>query len=76
MGSNLFLQSTNIVRDLGREINYITTDNSRWVYREMVQGYVVGVHSFNIVGSYGTGKSSFLWALEQHLNKKHEFFTN
>lgn len=76
MGSNLFLQSTNIVRDLDREINYITTDNSRWVYREMVQNYVVGVHSFNIVGSYGTGKSSFLWALEQHLNGKHDFFSN
>lgn len=76
MGSNLFLQSTNIVRDLGRDINYITTDNSRWVYRELVQGFAVGVHSFNIVGSYGTGKSSFLWALEQHLNKKHEFFPN
>lgn len=76
MGSNLFLQSTNIVRDLDREINYITTDNSRWVYREMVQNYAVGVHSFNIVGSYGTGKSSFLWALEQHLNGKHDFFSN
>lgn len=76
MGSNLFLQSTNIVRDLNREMNYITTDNSRWVYREMVQNYAVGVHSFNIVGSYGTGKSSFLWALEQHLNRKHDFFPN
>lgn len=76
MGSNLFLQSTNIVRDLGREMNYITTDNSRWVYREMVQNYAVGVHSFNIVGSYGTGKSSFLWALERHLNRKHNFFSN
>lgn len=76
MGSNLFLQSTNIVRDLDREINYITTDNSRWVYREMVQNYAVGVHSFNIVGSYSTGKSSFLWALEQHLNGKHDFFSN
>ena len=76
MGSNLFLQSTNIVRDLDREINYITTDNSRWVYREMVQNYAAGVHSFNIVGSYGTGKSSFLWALEQHLNGKHDFFSN
>ena len=57
-------------------MNYITTDNSRWVYREMVQNYAVGVHSFNIVGSYGTGKSSFLWALEQHLNRKHDFFPN
>src|SRR5690554_3067389 len=32
--------------------------------------------SFNLIGNYGTGKSTFLWALEKNLNREEEFFTN
>ena len=33
-----------------------------------------GFHAFSLIGSYGTGKSSFVWALEQTLSGKKHFF--
>jgi hypothetical protein len=66
--------SINIVRDLNKNLEYIPTPNAKQVYTHIAKNYVTGTHSFNIVGSYGTGKSSFLLALEHHLNGEKEYF--
>lgn len=62
-----FSTSTNILRDTSRELNYITTPNAKRVVDQLSADFFTGIHSFNIIGSYGTGKSSFLWAFEQSL---------
>lgn len=69
-----FTTSTNIIRDSGRELNYIPTPNSVRVVNQIVNDFKKGIRSFNIIGSYGTGKSSFLWALQQSLQGKKRFF--
>lgn len=66
--------STNIIRDSNREINYISTPNGVRVANQIVNDFKKGIHSFNIIGSYGTGKSSFIWALQQSLNNKKPIF--
>ncbi len=66
--------SMNIVRDLEKKLEYIPTTNATQVYTQIINNYITGTHSFNIVGSYGTGKSSFLLALEHHLNKEKTYF--
>lgn len=66
--------SINIVRDLNKNLEYIPTPNAKQVYTHIAKNYATGTHSFNIVGSYGTGKSSFLLALEHHLNGEKEYF--
>ena len=66
--------SINIVRDLNKNLEYISTPNAKQVYTHIANNYNTGTHSFNIVGSYGTGKSSFLLALEHHLNGEKEYF--
>lgn len=68
-----FTTSTNIIRDSGRELNYIPTPNSIRVVNQIVNDFKKGIRSFNIIGSYGTGKSSFLWALQQSLQGKKRF---
>lgn len=67
--------SINIVRDLNKDLEYISTPNAKQVYTHIAKNYTTGTHSFNIVGSYGTGKSSFLLALEHHLNGEKEYFS-
>ncbi len=69
-----FTTSTNIERDVVNDIHYITTPNALEVFDRIIQGYKSGYHSFNIIGSYGTGKSSFLWALEKNLVENRTFF--
>ena len=69
-----FSVSTNIIRDKERNIHYIPTPNAKQVYERIVNNFQTGHRAFNIVGSYGTGKSSFLWALEQNLIGKNESF--
>lgn len=66
--------SINIIRDLNTDLEYIPTSNAKQVYVQIANNYTTGTHSFNIVGSYGTGKSSFLLALEHHLNEKKNYF--
>lgn len=68
--------SVNIIRDIEREIAYLPTSNAQLVFDEILNFYIKGTRSFNIVGAYGTGKSSFLWALEKTLNKKNLIFNN
>ena len=69
-----FTISTNIIRDSAREINYIPTPNANRVVNQIANDFKKGIRSFNIIGSYGTGKSSFLWALQQSLQGKKRFF--
>lgn len=66
--------SVNIVRDAKQELSYLPTQNAQRVFGQIVNNYLSGIHCFNIVGAYGTGKSAFLWAFQQTLKKKHEYF--
>jgi len=59
--------SINIEHNSVDELNYIVTPNSINVLGEIVNSFNAGIHSFNIIGSYGTGKSSFILALEKNL---------
>ena len=66
--------STNIIRDLKRDIGYIVTPNALRIVDQIKADFELGLRSFNVIGSYGTGKSSFLWALEQSLTKGKKIF--
>ena len=63
-----FKISTNIERDTNSDLNYIVTKNANEVYDRIIYNHSRGQNSFTIIGSYGTGKSSFLWAFEKHLS--------
>ncbi|MEX1014914.1 MAG: hypothetical protein WDZ80_07200 [Candidatus Paceibacterota bacterium] len=65
--SKNFNPSVNIERDLNKDFDYVVTPNSRQIYNQLVQNVDSGIHSFTIIGSYGTGKSSFLVALRKNL---------
>jgi Cdc6-like AAA superfamily ATPase len=69
-----FSPSINIVRDAEQKLSYLPTQNAQKVFGQLVNNYLSGIHCFNIVGAYGTGKSAFLWAFQQTLNKKQEYF--
>jgi hypothetical protein len=75
MSKNNFVPSINIVRDANRSISYIPTPNAKRVVGQMVDDFRKGLRAFNLVGSYGTGKSSFLVALEQSLSGRKPYFT-
>lgn len=70
-----YTTSANIVRDQARTLSYIVTPNARRVVDQLSSDFKKGIRSFNIIGSYGTGKSSFLWALQQSLLGKKKLFT-
>ena len=69
-----FTTSTNIIRDTERDISYISTPNGRKVFNRLISNFKTGHHAFNLIGSYGTGKSSFLWAFEKNLKGEHYYF--
>ncbi len=62
-----FKISTNIERDNKLDIDYIVTRNTNEVFDKIMFSHSKGQNSFTVIGSYGTGKSSFLWAIEKHL---------
>lgn len=72
--TNNFTTSTNIIRDTDRELKYIPTPNAIRISNQISNDFKQGVRSFNIIGSYGTGKSSFLWAIEQTLKASKSYF--
>ncbi|MDQ1352299.1 MAG: hypothetical protein QG657_2605 [Acidobacteriota bacterium] len=72
---NKFTPSVNIIRDLDKSFNYIHTPNAERVLEQLDNGFSAGIHSFNIIGSFGTGKSSFLLAFEKQLKGEKKFFT-
>ena len=62
-----FNLSANIENGFAKGSHYIVTPNARKAISHIVNGFNSGVHSYTIIGSYGTGKSSFLLALEADL---------
>jgi hypothetical protein len=67
MAAKSYTPSVNIIRDADRELVYYPTPNARQVVHQLADDFKKGIRAFNIVGAYGTGKSSLLWALEQSL---------
>lgn len=59
--------SINIERDTNKQLDYVVTANATRVLSNIVNAYNAGQHSFTLIGSYGTGKSSFILALEDCL---------
>ena len=66
--------SVNIVRDINAEIDYLPTPNGIKTISLISNDFKKGLRSFNIIGSYGTGKSSFLWAFQKSLTNEKSFF--
>lgn len=62
-----FSTSVNIERDSDKSFNYVVTANAKQAIGKIVDSFTAGIHSFCLIGSYGTGKSSFILALEQCL---------
>lgn len=57
--------SVNIIRDKNYTFNYIPTSNAIKAFDTIISDSKSGVKSHVLIGSYGTGKSSFLLALQQ-----------
>jgi len=62
-----FTPSVNILRDAQRDLEYIVTPNAQQIANLVYSDYQKGIHSFTLIGSYGTGKSSFLMAFDTAL---------
>ncbi len=67
--------SVNIVRDNEKSLDYISTPNATSIFKRLLNSYTKeNQRAFSIIGSYGTGKSSFLWALEKNLRHERNYF--
>lgn len=64
-----FSPSINIVRDRNYEFNYISTPNANNTFSAILNDLLTGTKAHVIIGAYGTGKSSFLLAFKQTLEK-------
>ena len=64
-----YIPSVNIEQGLSEDFQYIVTSNSQTVLGNIISNFNDGFHSFTIVGNYGTGKSSFIAALQRDLLK-------
>ena len=62
-----YIPSVNIESGIPKDFQYIVTPNVQSVLGQLINLYQSGNHSFTIIGTYGTGKSSFLMALERDL---------
>lgn len=72
---NKFSPSVNIIRDNNINFNYINTANNSLIFKQILNGFNTGAkRSFSIVGAYGSGKSSFLWAVEKTLTQTKNLF--
>jgi hypothetical protein len=68
--------STNIIRDSNKKLDYIVTPNSKEIFETIFIHNNKSIKSFNLIGNYGTGKSTFLWALERNLKNEELFFSH
>lgn len=59
--------SINIEYGIDKDFHYIVTPNAQAVTGELLSSFHSGMHSFSVIGTYGTGKSSYLMALERDL---------
>lgn len=62
-----YIPSVNIELNSVTDFRYIVTENAKMVAGNIVNSFNSGHHSFSIIGTYGTGKSSFILALEDDL---------
>lgn len=62
-----YIPSVNIESGISKDFQYIVTPNVLCVLGQLISFYQSGNHSFTVIGTYGTGKSSFLMALERDL---------
>ncbi|WP_018128604.1 hypothetical protein [Balneola vulgaris] len=69
-----FSPSINIQRDSDKNFEYVVTPNSIDIYKQIVSNFETAIHSFSIIGSYGTGKSSFLVAFKRNLRGDQNIF--
>lgn len=79
MVKKIFTLSANIENGIIEGQKYIVTPNVQKVVQEIVDGFLIGIHSFSVIGTYGTGKSSFLLYLENDLlstNKNKKLLKN
>ena len=65
-----FSLSANLENGFAEGAQYIVTPNAQKAISSIVNDFHTGIHSFTIIGSYGTGKSSFLLALESDLKRR------
>ena len=63
--------SINIIRDQNKLVDYLPSNNTTRISDFILKEFSKGIHSFNIIGSYGTGKSSFLWAFNRSISKSY-----
>ena len=68
------LISTNILKNDDSSFNYIVTNNTQSIYTQVTSALSSKISCFNLIGSYGTGKSSFLIAMESTVKGKTQYF--
>lgn len=64
-----FNLSANIENGFPKGVRYIVTPNAKKSIGNIVDSFKSGIHSFTIIGTYGTGKSSFLLAVESDMQQ-------
>jgi|TARA_B110000259_G_scaffold56860_1_gene67150 hypothetical protein len=70
--------STNIVRDAVDDtlIDFVATSNTKEIFNRIFVNNYSANKSFTLIGNYGTGKSTFLWALEKNLTREINYFSD
>jgi hypothetical protein len=68
--------SINILRDNDNVLNYIPTKNANQAFNNIIIDSNSGIKSHVLIGAYGTGKSSFLLALKQSLDRSFIHFND
>ena len=64
-----FNLSANIEEGFPANVQYVVTPNGQRAAQSIIEDFHSGIHSFTIIGTYGTGKSSFLLALETDMSR-------
>lgn len=64
-----FSLSANIEEGFPANVQYVVTPNGQRAAQSIIDDFHSGIHSFTIIGTYGTGKSSFLLALETDMSR-------
>ena len=68
------LISSNILKNDESSLDYIVTKNTQSIYGQVTDALNSKVSCFNLIGSYGTGKSSFLIAMESTVKGRTQYF--
>lgn len=59
--------SVNIESGISKDFQYVVTPNAQAVTGQLINNFKSGNHAVTVIGTYGTGKSSYLMALERDL---------